>query len=214
MLSAVLVSNLLAIGSEWMQIRLLEHTAPRQRVVTPLNEYSQNNVRQQAVGLLIAVSSVLSGIAFMTWFYRVYRNLSALGNESVNSTPTMAVIAWFIPIVSLFFPFYFMREIWQKSHPAASPASETIENTRIRSPLVFCWWTSFLLMLVFRWMEKATLPYAGTIAGRIDASWTAIFASAVTVPAAVLAIWLVHRTTGNQQKRYALVWSKAAEQAS
>jgi hypothetical protein len=62
------------------------------------------------VGLAQAVAFVVGVIAVCAWEHRTVRNLPALGLAPPTS-PAAAVVAWFVPVVNLFWPYRIVREL-------------------------------------------------------------------------------------------------------
>ena len=79
------------------------------------------------LGLLIG-----TGITFLIWFSRAYRNLTALGASGLRSTPSMSVGWWFVPFYSLVRPYQLACEIWKASDPTVPSSDQT--NGRARLP--------------------------------------------------------------------------------
>ncbi|MBN1589021.1 MAG: DUF4328 domain-containing protein [Pirellulales bacterium] len=164
------------------------------------------------MGMIVSIGSV---VAFLMWFHRVHRNLPSLGARMLQFTPAWAVGYWFIPIMNLFRPYQVMREIWQASDPALlqSPFSTRVA-TRVSSAVVGWWWALFLVM-----------GWLGNIGSRIQTienstemfivgAWILIASNLITVPAALLAIHLVRRTTSNQEECFRLLGESALSTAT
>ncbi len=61
------------------------------------------------------ISHVVMFVALMAWTYRANQNARALTRENLDYTPTWAIVLWFIPIVTLFMPFWALSEIARAS---------------------------------------------------------------------------------------------------
>lgn len=73
-----------------------------------------NDLRQGIIGLLQTGLYITSIIVFLNWFRRAYGNLHRL-KLRLNHSETMAVWAFFIPIIFLFRPYQIMKEIWSST---------------------------------------------------------------------------------------------------
>jgi hypothetical protein len=92
---------------------------------------------------------VLTGILFLKWVYRAYRNLRAFSDAQMKRTPEWAAWSYFIPIASLFVPPASMEEIWAASHKSGSGG------------LTALWW---LLVIVSNVLVRAWLnSFAGAM---------------------------------------------------
>lgn len=98
-----------------------------------------------AASLLIGL---VTGILFLVWLHRANRNLRAFRTEEIHYSPALAVGSFFIPIVSLVWPFMAMREIWKASDPDLPPfAKESFRFSKL-GMLVPLWWVLFLARIV------------------------------------------------------------------
>ena len=114
-----------------------------------------------AVGLLQSV--LLLGIAayFLTWTYRLSRNLRALGATGLRTAPVWAVFFFFVPLLNLFRPYQTFREIWQASVPTQAAGAWR----KVRPPaLLGFWWASVLLMDVLDALANKDYGGAGVAA--------------------------------------------------
>lgn len=98
-----------------------------------------------AAGLIfIAYVAILLGciVTYLLWLYRARANLASLGIADARWSPGWAIAWWFIPIMSLFRPYQLVKEVWQASHPAATPA----DWRRRAVPGFFGWWWALFLV--------------------------------------------------------------------
>jgi Domain of unknown function (DUF4328) len=103
------------------------------------DQVANNDPIQVVVGLLQSGLGIVTGIAFLKWIYRAYKNIKGFGAEGLRFSPGWAVGYYFIPILSLIRPVQVMNEIWR--------ASDDPGNWRQKpgSWLIAGWWTLFLL---------------------------------------------------------------------
>ncbi len=142
---------------------------------------------------LLQVVYLLNIVAFLSWFYRVYANLAALGGAPTRSAG-FAVGCWFIPIGGLWLPCQTATEIWRES--AGPPSHDPDAPSRERGgSLVIAWWTFF----IGRVFVNAALSLANRQFADLETINTlALGSNAMMVIAAVLAILLVLRVTRRQ----------------
>lgn len=66
--------------------------------------------------LIIAASSMATGLVWLFWLYRAVANLHALGAPAMNWSPGAAVIWCLVPLVNLIMQFFILRAVWQASN--------------------------------------------------------------------------------------------------
>ncbi len=62
------------------------------------------------------VALLLTGLVWIVWFYRSYRNLGSLGHRNAHAV-WWAIFGWVIPLVSLYRPRQIAGELWVGSRP-------------------------------------------------------------------------------------------------
>ena len=82
--------------------------------LTP-DQVANNDPIQGIVGLLQSGLGIVTGITFLKWIYRAYKNIQGFGAEGLRFSPGWAVGYYFIPILSLIRPVQVMSEIWRAS---------------------------------------------------------------------------------------------------
>ena len=191
-----------AVGSNQMQVQLLQEMQMGRKF--PMAQLNQNDHRVQAiavVGILLHISTV---IAFLTWVNRTHRNLGALGARSLEFTPGSAVWWFFIPIANLVRPYQILKEIWQWSEPRIWDRGAP--GRRRGAVLVFFWWILFLTMNLANRLSVSGSNRPNTpIGDLINSTQVAMFADAVGVAGAILAILMIRRIDRDQDERYQIV---------
>ncbi|HEV3209600.1 MAG TPA: DUF4328 domain-containing protein [Chthoniobacterales bacterium] len=152
--------------------------------LTP-DQLASNDPMQGVVGLLQAGLGLVSGIVFLRWVYRAYKNIQGFGAEGLRFSPGWAVGYYFIPFLSLIRPAQVMSEIWR--------VSQDPQNWMRRrgSWLVGTWWALFLLYSV---ATQVSLELA--LDGSTNDQWwlAAIFAilgDLFSVPLSIVALRLI-----------------------
>lgn len=140
---------------------------------------------QGIVGLLQSGLGIVTGITFLKWIYRAYKNIQGFGAEGLRFSPGWAVGYYFIPILSLIRPVQVMSEIWRASDdPRHWPQ-------RPGSWLIVAWWTLFLL---YTGVTQVSLEIA--IEASSNDQWTlaavmAILGDLFSIPLSIAALRLV-----------------------
>jgi hypothetical protein len=104
--------------------------------LTP-DQVATNDPIQGIIGLLQSGLGIVTGITFLKWIYRAYKNIQGFGAEGLRFSPGWAVGYYFIPILSLIRPVQVMSEIWR--------ASDDPRNwpRRPGSWVIVSWWTFY-----------------------------------------------------------------------
>jgi hypothetical protein len=204
LLLATLVLSVVGIASGLLQIDLLSRAASEGISEA---EAASNDTRQQVVGVLQGVVYLGTAVAFLTWFYRVHKNLSALRNRSLKYSPGWAVGGFFVPFLNLVRPFQVMCEVWHGSDPDGVERDSAPERAAIRDQLgtpalVGWWWALFLISgiagnIVTRMSFSADL----TLQKLQVLSVLLVCSDLLDVLAAIVAVRLVSRVTDRQSER-------------
>jgi hypothetical protein len=152
--------------------------------LTP-DQVATNDPIQGIIGLLQSGLGIVTGITFLKWIYRAYKNIQGFGAEGLRFSPGWAVGYYFIPILSLIRPVQVMSEIWR--------ASDDPRNwpRRPGSWLIVSWWTLFL---IYTGVTQVSLEIA--IQASTNDQWTlaavlAIAGDLVSIPLSIAALRLV-----------------------
>ena len=139
------------------------------------------------------LSYVAAAIAIPMWCHRVYRNLPALGAQSLRFSPGWAAGAWFVPVLWMWRPYEVLREVWQHSRPREESWT-----------LLKIYWAAWLIA---NWVAIGAVFARFTNDTGSDA--VNLFSKLVDIPAAVFGILIVLRVTRGQLTRVALLWPAA-----
>jgi len=107
-------------------------------------------------GIVLPVSGVVGNLGFfvamvmfLIWFYRARVNAEGHGWPQ-RLSPGWAIGAWFVPLVSLWFPFWIMVDIWRAGLPEQARTKIAI--------LPVIWWASVLAFLYLLVSDVPTGP--------------------------------------------------------
>jgi hypothetical protein len=209
-LVAVIATDILAIGSDLLEIRLMGRLVDGADV-SP-SSLDSDDIRQGVVALVVFAAYVAAIVLFIRWFHRAYSNLPAL-RSSPRFTRGWAIWGWFVPILWFWRPKQIANDIWRGSDP--SPRSLEIAKTDVAT-LLGLWWAVWIISgLVY---TRSTLAYLNTPTAT-DAGVSAmlgstddaeairniaildVVASGIDIAAAVLAILVVRELTSRQLAR-------------
>ncbi len=169
------------------------------------DQVASNDPVQGFIGLLQSGLGILTGIIFLKWIYRSYKNIQGFGAQGLRFSPGWAVGYYFIPILSLIRPVQVMNEIWRASDdPRDWPK-------RPGSWLIASWWTLFL---VYTGITQISLELA--IQASTNDQWTlaavlAILGDFFSIPLSLAALRLV---TEIYRRQRTLGWIREVPLAS
>lgn len=215
-LSAVIVTDILSIGSDWLEIRLMDRVLEGEAVSN--SSLGSDDTRQLVVEVILLVFYVAAAVLFLRWFYRAYSNLPALGSE-LRFKRGWAIAGWFIPILWLWRPKQIANDIWRGSDPSVRAVHLHITKTSV-TPLLSVWWAAWIITGIVSfsaarlWWDAPIAADAGVSAAlgitsdAEDLRSTAVFdlvSSGIDIVAAVLAILVVRTLTSRQLERERVV---------
>src|SRR5207249_9121547 len=137
------------------------------------------------VGLLQSGLGIVTGIAFLKWIYRAYKNIQGFGAQGLRFSPGWAVGYYFIPILSLIRPVQVMSEIWRASD------DPRYWSQKQGSSLIAVWWILFLL---YTGVTQIALEIAFNASS--NEQWTlaavmAILGDLFSIPLSIVALRIV-----------------------
>ncbi|GLX49391.1 hypothetical protein Shyhy01_23410 [Streptomyces hygroscopicus subsp. hygroscopicus] len=155
-------------------------------------------------------SQIVSGavliVCWLIWFARARAVAERFAPGRLRYHPSMAVLAWFIPIGNLYLPKQIANDIWHASSPPAQ-AEITAPATRLD-----LWWSLWLAAFVTwpefwrtchwnrvdhsDWADRPHGDYTFNTTG-----WTALILRLLVIPTAVAAALYIHRLTTLQRAR-------------
>lgn len=164
-------------------------------------EIDANDTRQFIVGIAQLLLFIVTGIVWLVWFSRAYKNLPALGARNLRFKPGWAIGSWFVPFLNLVRPKAMTDDTWRASDPTAPAIQEGPYKGRRVSPVLHAWWALFIISqllgrIVFRWAMAAE-----TIEEIRSGNIAAMLADVIDVPLTVLALLVVLQITRRQEER-------------
>ena len=127
-------------------------------------------------------------VASSMWLYQARRNTEAFAPEwSHTRSAGWAWGGWVCPVVSLWFPFQVVRDVFQAS-----------ARTRTSSSLIGWWWAFWVVILFLDRISSNVEDDALTSGSASGAQGLAWFTFVVTAAGAVLWGFVVHRITALQ----------------
>jgi uncharacterized protein DUF4328 len=143
-------------------------------------------------------SRLATAIPFLTWEYRAYRNLPALGHRRLDANFVWVVVCWFVPIMNWFCPYQVMAELYWRSNPNQDSAPVNGHPTVV----VKLWWAAWLIGVAISLRDRLFNAPAETQAAEflLQANYVAYLLA--TIVSAALAIYLVRTIDHRQLLRF------------
>jgi Domain of unknown function (DUF4328)/Protein of unknown function (DUF2510) len=200
--AVTLVLAVVALLSGWVELSLLGRIVKDPASVSTA-EADASDQRQALIGLLQLLLFLGTVVTFLVWFRRAYRNLPALGADSLRFSSGWAVGAWFVPFLNLVRPKQLADDIWRASDPALPPYPGTAWKQQRVPSLLHWWWALFIASNLLGW-AAFRLGQAATTPQELQTSSAVTLAGDVLdLPLTILAFWVVAQVTRRQEARTA-----------
>ena len=112
--------------------------------------------------LLEILSFSVAAIIGLYWFYRANKNIHAMGAKKISS-PRMAVIWYFVPILNLWKPYKVAQQIWKSSNPQIKLTNGNEWKNSRSSSSIKIWWTLWISTIFIKILSVVLLVYVFTL---------------------------------------------------
>jgi hypothetical protein len=154
------------------------------------------------LALLGLACLLLAAVGYLTWAYRAYRNLAALGALQLRRTPKWIILGSIIPIMDLVVPYQLMRETWVGSDPDTKQTSLS-ERASAKTWWVLKLWWIFWLGGNFVSLIGSAMNTPNSLAGLISARQWQDLGELILTAAAVLLIFVIRSVDKRQSAKVA-----------
>lgn len=189
--------SLLAALANYRTIQILEKAqlgehVPEQEVLA--SEFITAIASLLQLGILITTI-----VVFLNWFRRAYGNLHRLGITYLRHKESMAVWAWFIPIVWFYRPVQIMLEIWTETQEKIKKHDPTYA-IKSGGLLIGIWWTFFIVLnIAGNYIFRASLNQV-SFEDIIDNMELNMLSDLWKIPEALLVILIVYTVSKMEAK--------------
>ena len=139
---------------------------------------------------------ILAIVFFIKWFRRAYYNLHQLKWHNARYTEGWAAGSWFIPIISLWWPYQIMMDIWRGTQNAVRERLGEPQS----SAIVGWWWAFYLINNIYGNFSASFRWDAKEMEDLISATKIDLIGEMISVPAIILAIMVVRRTSNFEKE--------------
>lgn len=161
---------------------------------------SSSRTAKDAFDVLSSLAIVALIPVYLVWFFRARRNAGLWGPQRHGQG--WSIGAWFTPVVSLWFPYQMLSDIWRASEPAARRPG----GRRGPDATAIAWWACWILAWVTGFSinhSTSTLPDGTTnqTSGFHTQLGGTVVSNLFTAAAAALGLVVVTKVTRMQQAR-------------
>lgn len=151
--------------------------------------------RNRLAGLTeaIVIVGAVTGIAWVAWLRRVYRNIRPLGARWLRLGPGWAVGAWFVPGVNLVAPKLMLDDVWRTSDMAAPHPIGIVWRVAEVPWWLHIWW-GMVTVTGLGWLWAALADHDFAEPGPVIALAVVSGAALVALPLSALVVRMIsHR---------------------
>jgi len=142
----------------------------------------------------------LTGVLFLVWFHRAYKNLFAFNVQGLRTTPGWAVLLWFVPFLAFYYPFRSIQEIHNGSDPDLEEGRTRFSDTSF-SPLFVIWWGLWVLTSIV-----GNITFRASWQAESDATVRMLtFVEIFVAPFLIICGWLAYEIVTEITRRQELV---------
>ena len=159
-------------------------------------EVVPNDAGRRTIVNLRLAALVGTGIVWLVWLRRAYRNLALVGSKRSRFTTGQAVGYWFIPLVNVVRGYQVMKDLWLRS----DSRNDRDGYDDLPAPVLLRgWWGMSLAWAVLEPVFTRLARDARTAEQLSDATHVGIAVGAVGIVATVLAIRVVREIDRRQR---------------
>ncbi len=181
--SLVSIIQIISILFDYLQIVLLKSTYS-------ITEAEENDFRQMAIAVVLAIVYIISAVTFIQWFRRAYFNLHSKADE-LEYSEGWAAGSWFVPIINLFRPYRIMNELYVETQEILSQTNSKYK-TIISTQFVSIWWTLWIISNVLNKISSKLTTQADTIEKLSTSALVSIISSIVSIILAFVTIKVIY----------------------
>lgn len=182
-----LIVNLISLFSSYLQYGLLTQLSRGVQISSHILE--QNDSREQVIGYVTLIVSIISAVTFIQWFRRAYFNLHILV-PNLAFAEGWAAGSWFVPIIGLYRPYQIMVELYNKT-TARLEERKLIDNQNFEISFVKIWWLLWIIVSIMGRVINKYVSEAETIDNYIDYTFFTMVQDILYIPLSLLTIKVI-----------------------
>lgn len=146
---------------------------------------------------------VLTIVFFLMWFRRAYANLARIGIDYLDHKESMAVWAFFIPIMNLYRPYQIAKETATEMNSLMDKLSGGSVK-KIPIWIISLWWGMFWFRNLLDNFALKAMNKDFTLSDKINAADMGCISDMFYVPATLVTVWMIHEFS----KRESILFQK------
>jgi len=182
-----LIVNLISLFSSYLQFQLLTQLSKGVEIAN--YKLEQNDSREQLVGIVTLIVSIISAVAFIQWFRRAYFNLHSLV-PNLTYSEGWAAGSWFVPVIGFFRPYQIMVELYNKTI-ARLVERKLFENQSFDLSFVKVWWALWIIVSIIGRVVYKYISEAETLDKFIDCTIFSMVESILYIPLSLITIKVI-----------------------
>lgn len=177
-----------------------------------IEEFGEASSDYSQVSLVSWAVIAVTGLLFVVWLWRAYRNLDAFSVRMKRFPDFWVWLGWFVPFMQFWRPKQLINDAWRGSEPGARYPDGSWLSRPV--PLLMTAWWALYVFTTFSEFVSAWWLFDLTAEG-VSASNGWRLATEITVAVdAVLAAAVVHLLTARQHARHDLIRAVSRDAAS
>jgi hypothetical protein len=182
-----LIVNLISLFSSYLQYQLLTQLSKGVEIAN--YKLEQNDSREQLVGIVTLIVSIISAVTFIQWFRRAYFNLHSLV-PNLTYTEGWAAGSWFVPVIGFFRPYQIMVELYNKTI-ARLVERKLFDNQSFDLSFVKVWWALWIIVSIIGRVVYKYISEAETLDKFIDCTIFSMVESILYIPLSLITIKVI-----------------------
>jgi len=199
LIGLALVGSAIDVWSDWHRANLIDDLVYGGRQIS-FDELTSADSTAMATSWLSIGTLILAGVMVMVWLARARRNAEDICVAEHRRARGWVFWGWIVPIVSLWFPYMFVEDVYKASRPD-NPHDLVSLSTVRGSGLLGVWWGFWVARLVTSWILIVSLRGEETVEMFHRAAVINTVSLVVSVAAAVAFIMIIRRISGWQDQK-------------
>jgi hypothetical protein len=190
----VMILDVISIYSSYLQYNLLTSLQNNETISDQI--INSNDTREQIIGIVYLIVFIVSAITFIQWFRRAYYNLNI--RIKCNHSEGWAAGSWFVPIISLHWPYQIMKEMWiETSRLIKNKSSDYVQNSTL---IIGFWWALWIISnYIGNYVLKSAFK-AETIENFLNSTIADMVMSMIGIPLAILTVMIIKSYSLKEEK--------------
>ena len=148
---------------------------------------------------LYFVGFLVSGIAFLAWFYAAHKNLSLAGLQPSYASG-WTIGGFFVPFLNLVRPYQLMKELWRGSEYLVDATDEGDWQEREADSIVWHWWALLIIAGIAGRFASKMGSDSNALSDMVAEAYMMLISDLIDVVGVIVAVLLVKKITGFQEQ--------------